>query len=168
MSTFTPTAPETSMAASRATWLRRAASTITWPPVARVSESPSNSTLPAETMRTSDWSRRSSGVSVPLPASFSKVSRCTSSAVAPLSSMRMALTLPRPMVTLASAPAADRWMAPRPLTLVLDSSMPSWRSVLPLSVMSPPAAWIRPLLTTLPALLPATRSISTSLPRVLE
>ena len=80
----------------------------------------------------------------------------------------MALTLPRARVTPAFSPAAARWMLPRPLTVVLDNSMPSWRTLLPLSVMSPVAAWITPLLTTAPAPLPATRSISTSLPRVLE
>ncbi|MCY1211375.1 hypothetical protein D9M68_525050 [compost metagenome] len=58
MATPTPTAPATSMAAPLATRVRRSARACTWPPVARVSEPPSKSMSPAESIFTSDWSRR--------------------------------------------------------------------------------------------------------------
>ena len=65
MATCTPIAPDTSSRAPSATVLRPApAFTLTaiWPPVAKVVELPSNSTLPPETISMRDWSRRSSSL----------------------------------------------------------------------------------------------------------
>ncbi|MCY1517805.1 hypothetical protein D9M68_525040 [compost metagenome] len=98
------------------------------------------------------------------------MSRCTSSAVAPSFSSTIALVLCGASVTRASpaSPTARRCSVPRVLTELLDSSTPCCSTVLPTRVTSPVGAAIRPVLRTRPAALPARRSGSTSLPRVLE
>lgn len=80
----------------------------------------------------------------------------------------MAVVAPRPTVTAASLPRALRCIVPRVAAVVEASSTPSWRTSRPVRVTSPSRAWIRPVLTTLPAVLPAANCGVTSLPRVVD
>ena len=80
----------------------------------------------------------------------------------------MAVVAPRPTVTAASLPSAFRWIVPRVAVVVLASSTPSWRTSRPARVISPSRAWIRPVLTTVPAVLAAANCGVTSLPRVVD
>ncbi|PMQ04076.1 hypothetical protein JaAD80_28625 [Janthinobacterium sp. AD80] len=112
IATFTPTAPETSSCAPSRSRLRLAAFTAIWPPVARVSESPMNSTVPALPISMRDWSRRSLTSEIFCSADTAgprMASRWLSSAVVlPSSSTRMAVVAPRPTLTAASLPRALR------------------------------------------------------------
>ncbi|MNK89751.1 hypothetical protein D3C87_1097700 [compost metagenome] len=172
IATLTPTAPETSSWAPSRTRLRLPALTASCPPVARVSESPRNSTVPALPISMRDWSRRSLTSEIfcsVVTAGPRMASRWLSSAIVlPSSSTTMAVVAPRPRVTAASPPRALRCIVPRVAAVVDDSSTPSCRTSRPARVMSPSRAWIRPVLTTLPAVLAAANCGVTSLPRVVD
>ena len=95
-------------------------------------------------------------------------SRCTSSAVAPLSSSSTVVRLSGARVTRPSLPSAFRCTVPRVVTLVLLSNTPACCTSRPVRVTSPVSACTRPAFVTLPATLCALNLTSTSLPRVLE
>lgn len=78
--------------------------------------------------------------------------------------------LPWPRVTLELLSLAElsRCTVPRLSTEVVARATPFCCTWCPVRVISPVAAWIRPLLLTLPAWLPALRVLATSLPRVVE
>ena len=59
-------------------------------------------------------------------------------------------------------------MVPRWLTEVVETRMPSWVTAWPARVMSPCWASTRPVLVTVPLLLPLRSSGAISLPRVVE
>lgn len=102
--------------------------------------------------------------------SLSAASRWLSSAVALFVSSRMAVVLPSATVTVpvSSLARVDRWMVPRLATVVVAISTPACVTVWPVKVMSPAGAVIRPVLTTVPAVLSALREADTSLPAVVE
>ena len=173
MVSFTPTAPDTSMRAPSRTRLRCLASTTTWPPVASVSESFWNSTVPPLATSTRERSRRSLPARLKFWPSCSTAGamsavRWLSSAVVPLVSSTTAVVLPSPSVTLPAVPTAARCTVPRVFTEVLERMTPFCTTSRPASVTSPVGAWIRPVLTTRPALLSAASVTATSLPRVVE
>ena len=86
-----------------------------------------------------------------LPEAVISASRCELSAVSSLSSSgRIAVRLSAPSVTLPSVSVAEfsRWIVPRVLTEVVETSMPSCAMVRPASVMSPCWLKIRPEFVT--------------------
>ncbi|MNP43395.1 hypothetical protein D3C76_1372120 [compost metagenome] len=96
--------------------------------------------------------------------------RWLSRALPPAASSSTAVALPSPRVTLPllSLKALSRCTVPRVSTELVATATPFCCTLCPVRVMSPVLAWIRPLLITVPALLPGLRNVATSLPRVVE
>ena len=181
IATRTPMAPATSSSAPLSSTLRVLADTAIWPPLATVVEPPAKVARLPVTISMRDRSPRSLTVlrlsntppvllTMPPSSALMAASRWPSRPVTADASSSTAVTLPAPSVMLPVASPArfSRWMAPRAPMSVVASSTPSWRTVRPVSVMSPVGALIRPVLPTRPALLPALIAVEISLPWVVE